>query len=319
MKIFVTGGSGFVGGYLIPFLLEAGHEVFALARSDTSIERVQSLGAIAVKGDITDRESLKGKLDGCDTVVHAAAAFEMWGDEKTFHNINVDATQNLLDAAKAAKIRTFVYIGAASVIAGGVPAHMVDESYRLPEPPDDAYSRTKLLGEQRVIAANSPSFNTIVLRPSLIWGKGHSMTEAMRQAAARGGWVWIGGGKHRLSTIHVQNLCAAVLSALEKGKGGEVYYVTDGAPRTVRQFLSEWLRAEGVELRGPNIPYPLALRFANMMEWVWRTFRLKGTPPVTRAMVYMLGRELSMSDQKARERLGYQTVLTIEEGLRQLR
>ena len=77
--IFFTGGSGFVGSNLIPLLKQAGYEVRALARSDKSFRVVESYGAKGVVGDITDYASLEESLQGCDTVVHAAAHMDFWG------------------------------------------------------------------------------------------------------------------------------------------------------------------------------------------------------------------------------------------------
>lgn len=319
MKIFVTGGSGFVGSYLIPRLVEKGYEVVAIARSEESLKKVMAAGALGVKGDITDFESLDHSIAGCDTVVHLAAAFEMWGEETYFYKMNVQGTENLLKAAKKHSIRRFVYVSAASIIANGTPAHMVDETYQPDTLPDEPYSRTKWAAEAKVLASNSPSMTTLALRPPFIWGHGHSMTELMREAVARGRWMWINQGKHSLSTIHVENLCAAIIASLHQGSGGEVYYVTDGETWSVRQFLTAWMQAEGVQLGAQSVPRWLAALFASFMARIWRVFRLRSMPPITPAMVLMLGTELSMTDAKARKVLGYRNMVSIDEGLENLR
>jgi len=316
MKVFVTGGSGFVGGYLIPFLIERGHTVVALARSPETLDKVHTLGATAVRGDLDTIETLQSALAGCDAIVHLAAAFQMWGDEAWFYRVNVQGTDNLLEAAHRAGIRRFVYISAASVIAGGTPAHNVDESYRPLHTPDDLYSKTKLLAEQHVMAENSAELQTMALRPPLIWARGHSMIETIRDAVDHNRWVWIGGGRHGLSTVHVLNLCAATLAALERGRGGEVYFITDGAAQSVKTFLTDWLRTEGIQPSERSIVRPVVLLLARMLARLWRVFRLGGEPPLTPGMVYMLGTELTVSDRKAREQLGYRNTLDVADGLR---
>jgi nucleoside-diphosphate-sugar epimerase len=315
MKVLVTGGSGFVGSEVIPHLVAEGHEVVALARSGASQEKVRALGAQPVSGELTDRAALEQAARECDAVVHMAAAFDMWGDDAWFYQTNVQGTENLLAAAQAAGVSRFVYMSAASVIAGGVPASMVDERYTPPRSPDDAYSSSKLAAETRVLRANRPGFATMALRPPLIWGSGHYMIEEVRRAAARGGWMWIGGGAHRLSTVHVRNLCQAVSAALARGQGGEVYFVTDGEAWPVRRFITAWMAQHGIRLPGRSIPRPMAMRMAGGMARIWRALRLRSAPPITPSMVYMLGVELSVSDRKAREQLGYAPVISIEDGL----
>lgn len=315
MKIFVTGGSGFVGQHLIPYLVERGHTVIAMGRSAGALDSLRKLGAQPIQGDLEQfDQSLQSALTGCDIVIHLAAAFQMWGDEDWFYRVNVTGTRKLLEMSQNADVKRFIYVSAASVIAGGIPAHQVDETYRPPHLPDDVYSKTKALAEKLVIDANSSAMQTMALRPPLIWGKGHFMLNAVRQAVARHQWVWIGGGRHKLSTIHVLNLCEAICAAMQFGRGGECYFVTDGPAHTTRTFLSYWLGAEGITSNGPNVPRFLALSMARVVETCWRWFKLHGEPPLTPAMVYMLGTELTVNDSKARAQLHYQNVVPAELG-----
>lgn len=318
MKVFVTGGSGFLGSYLIPELVQKGHIVFALARSSKSIAKIQALGGHAVQGDVTDSKGLETAMRGCDAVIHAAAMLELWGDDQTFYNINVIGTENMLCAAQSAGIKRFIHISAASVIGGGVPAYQVDETYRPPYPPDDAYSKTKLIAEQRVIAANDSTMTTLILRPPLIWGKRQPMIETIRSAVAQGQWLWVAHGRHTLSTIHIKNLCVAIIAALDYGRGGEVYFVTDDDMRSFRTFLTAWMRVEEIELSNASIPRWVALTAGRIMARMWRIFNLGGEPPITPAMVHMIGTEMSLVDRKARKELGYRNVLTIDEELQAL-
>lgn len=319
MMIFVTGGSGFVGRALIPYLVRCGYSVKALARSPKTLALVESLGATGVEGDLNDKDILSNALQKVDVVVHLAAAFEIWGDEDWFYEVNVTGTGNLLMAAQSAGVQRFIYMGAASVIGGGVPATQVDETYHLPQPPDDLYSKTKWIAEQHVIAANSPQMATMVLRPPLIWGKNHSMIEQIKKAVQQGRFVWVNNGSHQLSTVHIENLCAATLGAIEHGHGGEIYFITDGEPYPVKKFVSAWLNAEGMDVGHRSVPRPMALFFARLIVGIWKRLKIQASPPLTPGMIYMLGTQLTVSDAKARQNLHYQNVMTIEEGLKQLR
>ncbi|MGD1806205.1 hypothetical protein ACP6PL_12310 [Dapis sp. BLCC M126] len=83
-----------------------------------------------------------------------------------------------------------------------------------------------------------------------------------------GKWVWIGGGKHTLSTIHVDNLAAAVIAAIQNFRGGQIYYLTHGEQRPLKTFFTEILRAEGIEVGNRHMPRGLALLIAYIVEFL---------------------------------------------------
>ena len=101
MHAFVTGGSGFVGRQLIRDLVSRGDRVTALARSDAAAAKVESLGAIAARGDLTDEAAMRAAMKGCDAVFHAAAKVEVWGKREDFERDTVRGTELALAAAKA--------------------------------------------------------------------------------------------------------------------------------------------------------------------------------------------------------------------------
>jgi nucleoside-diphosphate-sugar epimerase len=163
-QAFVTGGSGFVGQNLIPMLVKNGYQVKALARSAQAAQKVESLGAIAVRGDLNDRQALAIGVEDCTTVFHLAASVDFFASEKELKKLHVEATELLLEVAKNAKVHRFVYLGAASVIMNGKPIVDADESF-VSNHIIDGYSKTKLEAENLVLRANNKSFQTISLRP----------------------------------------------------------------------------------------------------------------------------------------------------------
>src|SRR5690349_18135176 len=95
---FVTGGSGFIGGALIKRLVGEGWTVRALARSDSSADKVRALGAVPVPGDLDDVVAMRDGADGCEYAFHAAAALGEWGKREDFVKGNVNGTVNALEA-----------------------------------------------------------------------------------------------------------------------------------------------------------------------------------------------------------------------------
>ena len=110
-RVFVTGGSGFVGGRLIPALRREGCEVVALARSDAAAQKVEALGATVARGDLDDPAVLEAAMRGCDTVFHAAASTDQLAPLADHMRINVKGTENVLAAARAAGVRRVLLDG----------------------------------------------------------------------------------------------------------------------------------------------------------------------------------------------------------------
>jgi nucleoside-diphosphate-sugar epimerase len=137
------------------------------------------------------------------------------------------------------------------------------------------------------------------------------LTEAVRT----GRWAWFDHGANLTSTCHVDNLIEAMLLASERGRGGEIYFVTDGTDRTYREHFSAVMARVGVELPGRSFPLWLAYVAAKVMETVYRGLSLSSTPPINRTEVCLIGQEMTVCDQKIRTELGYVGHVTWEDGL----
>ena len=319
-KVFVTGGSGFVGQTLIPTLITNGYQVNALARSAEAILKVEQLGAVAIKGDLSDSNALALGVRDCETVFHLAASVDFFASENALKKIHVDATELLLTIAQKANVRKFVYLGAASVIMNGKPIFNADESF-VSENIIDGYSRTKLQAERLVLKANTESFQTVSLRPPLIWGKGDPNTLAgVMDAVKKGRMQFIDGGKHRFVTCHVKNVCyALVLAQHSEQCGGKVYFLTDGETPVFKDFIKKYVGTQGITIPDKSVSLTMAKRVASVMEFIWKAFRLKGHPPLYKGLINALGMEFITTDKRARQELGYVPRVTIEQGLSLMR
>ena len=318
--VFVTGGSGYVGGRLIPALVSSGYGVTAIARSEEAAARVVSLGAAASRCDLNDVEALTTALRGCALVVHAAGRFREGGGYAAYERDNVAGTRNILAAARAAAAHRFVYVGAAGCVVGGKPVQGADESWPLHEPAYSPYFRTKTIADRAVRAANSPGFATCVVRPGLIWGgECDTFTQSIADATRAGKMVFIDGGRHPIVTSHIDNTVQGILLALEKGAGGEAYYVFDDGIVQNRDFLASLLQTRGLQAPERSIPFRPAWIMASLMEAAWTLLRRPGEAPITRDLVKLNGGPFVVSDRKARTELGYQPVTSREEGIATLK
>ncbi|MDQ0791413.1 NAD(P)-dependent oxidoreductase [Streptomyces sp. B3I8] len=321
MHVFLTGGSGFVGRHLIRRLRAEGHTVAALARSGAGAKKVTDAGARPVPGDLAELVRPDGSLPAwldtlhhVDAVVHAAARTGPRGDEAGFRADNQEPTVALHAAAVKAEVPRFVLLSAAHVSTGTQRATVVDE-HTDSGTPVTAYLRTKLATEEALRGTASQATTLLILRPPLVWGPGMNLTE-MAAVAARGRFLWIDGGRRVIDFIHVDNLADAVLLTLEHGHHGVPYYVTDGAPMPVRDFLTALLATRGVDVStGRSLPSRVAAPLAVLMESRARLPRRTTTPPLTKWWVAVLGRDRVYDISAARTVLGYRPRIAFDDGL----
>lgn len=314
MRVFVTGGSGFVGGHAIEGLRAAGHEVLALARSPESAAKVRSFGATPVDGALgaVPVEALRG----CDAVVHAAAHVEAWGPWEVFERVNVEGTRQLLAAAQEAGVRRFVHIGTEAALFAGDPLVGIDEAQPYPARQRFPYSASKAEAERLVLAADTPGgLRTVVVRPRLVWGpRDTSVGAAVERMAKDGSWVWLDGGRALTSTCHVDNVTAGILAALAADVGGRAYFLADDGDRTLRAFLTSLARARGLTLPERSLPGWVARAAAGLLDALWRTLGRRTPPPLSPFEAAMLSTTLTVRTDRARRELGWRPVRTVDEG-----
>ena len=317
---FVTGGSGFIGGRLIERLVRDGSTVRALARSDESAAKVAALGAEAVRGDLDDRDSMAAGAAGAEVAFHLAAALGEWGPWEDFERGNVTGTRNALEGCSAAGVGRFVHCGTEAALMAGQPLVHVDESAPLRPDSRAPYPATKARAELEVRRANRPGFETMTLRPRFVWGAGDTtLLPEMVTTVEAGQWAWIGGGRNVTDTAHVDNVVEGLLRTAERGRPGEAYFVTDGEPVVFREFVTTLLETQGVTPPDRSVPAWTARPLAVVSEAAWKLLPLPGDPPMTTFRSWLLTQECTIEIGKARTELGYEPVVSHEEGLTELR
>jgi nucleoside-diphosphate-sugar epimerase len=317
---FVTGGSGFIGGTLIRRLAREGWRVRALARSDKSAAAVAEAGAEPVRGDLDQVEAMRDGAEGADVAFHAAARLGQWGPWDEFERVNVLGTRHVIEAGRRAGVRRLVHVGTEAALVAGQPLVMVDETAPLRPDSKAPYCASKAMAEQEVRDASGTGIETVVIRPRFVWGPGDTtLLPTLVETVKSGRFAWIGGGDYRTSTAHVDNVVEGLLAGAERGRSGEAYFVTDGEPVVFREFVSRMLETQGVEAPSRKLPTGFARAAAAASEAAWRVLPLKGEPPLTRTMIWLSAQEVTVDDSKARSELGYEPVVSIEEGLEGLR
>ncbi len=316
-KLLVTGASGFVGGAVARDAIARGETVLALSRSAQSDEVVEALGAEPVRGNLASLTA--GELPPCDQVVHCAARVEAWGHREDFWRINVEGTERMLAAAAAAGASRFVHMSTEAVLWYGQPLRNIDETYPYPAKTPILYSETKAAAERRVLEANREGFTTLALRPRFVWGPGdQTLAPGIKNMVEQGTFVWLDGGRAVTSTTHIANLVHATRLALEKGRGGETYFVTDDETTDFRSFVTKMMAAQGVEMPSRALPSALVRPIAAGLESVWRALGIQSEPPLTRHAAGVMACECTLRIDKAKRELGYHPLLSVAEGLADL-
>lgn len=310
-RAFVTGGSGFVGGALITELVARGVDVTAAARSEEAVEKVRALGATAARGDLETVST--AHLRNCEVLFHAAAETRETATLADHRKVNVAGTAAILKLAQEAGIPRFVHVSTEAVLADGHPIVRADEMTPYPAHPAGPYPITKGEAERLVVAANRDGFATIIIRPRFIWGEGDtSVLPLIAEMVKRGKFAWIGDGHHLSSTCNIANVVEGALLAAERGVGGQIYFLTDGAPVDFRDFLGQLLATRGVGPVTRTVPRWVAKLAASATSWM-------RNPPVTKTAIALVGGEVTVSDDKARRELGYAGRVSVEEGLARIR
>jgi nucleoside-diphosphate-sugar epimerase len=269
---------------------------------------------------LADVSAIRTGADGCQLAFHAAAKLGDWGSPEEFESVNVVGTNNVLRACAEAGVRRFVHVGTEAVLLAGEPLINADETTPLRPDSPALYSATKARAEHAVVAANGDGFETVVVRPRFVWGPGDTtLLPTLVELVRRGRFAWVGGGRHRTSTTHVDNVVEGLVLGASRGRRGNVYFVTDGEPVVFREFVGELLATQGVGAPSRNIPAPLAGALAGAAETLWRLLPLRGHPPLTRFAYWVSAQECTIRIDKAREQLAYAPVKTIADGLAELR
>jgi nucleoside-diphosphate-sugar epimerase len=328
--VLVTGGTGFLGRRIVERLLSQGRSVAILGR--TPAPELEQRGVRFIRASLDDAAALRRACAGVETVFHTAAKVGVWGRYDDFFRANVLGTRALLEGCREHGVKRFIHTSTPSVVYHGGNLVNANESAPLTNRCPSPYPLTKALAEREVLAASSADFQTIALRPHLIWGEGdpHLVPRILERARA-GRLRRIGDGRNRVDMVHVENavdahlLAEAALSSSRKASeterpraAGRAYFISNGEPVILWQWINELL--VGLDL--PPITRTISLRTALVLggigEGLWKLLPLRGEPPMTRFVAAELARDHWFDLSAARRDLGYAPRISMAEGTKRL-
>lgn len=273
---FVAGGTGFIGARLINSLRERDKRVRCFVRTPVKAAECESNGFSATVGEITDRESLRGALDGCDVVVHLVGIMEEKGS-LTFENVHVRGTENLADEAKRAGVKYLFFQSA----LGASPSAAA------------RYSKTKAEAERIVRESGIPY---TIFRPSLVVGKGDGFTLRMRELIALGPVVTLpGSGEARVQPLYVDDWVTCFMKVFD-APAPDARYASGiyemGGPEHLTYNKVVSLLMEAMSVNKPVVHLPagvvrMTLPFSGVARAVGHLMGKK-IPPVTSEQLDLL-------------------------------
>jgi dihydroflavonol-4-reductase len=305
MTALVTGATGFVGSRVARALLAAGWPVRALVRPGANLRNLRGLAIEPFTGDLTDRASLDRAVTGCRVLLHVAADYRLGSPRpQELYRSNVEGTRNAIDAAAQAGLERIVYTS--SVATMGLPKDGSPGTEDTPVGLADMighYKRSKFLGEQVARELARAGAPVVIVNPSTPIGPGDVKPTPTGQiildAALGRTPAYVDTG---LNIVHVDDVAAGHLLALESGRVGE-RYILGGENMSLREILEQVSALVGRAPPRIRLPHAVVMPIAYVAD----TFaRLTGTTTrVTVEGVRMSRKRMYFSSEKAARELGY--------------
>jgi nucleoside-diphosphate-sugar epimerase len=322
MNVLVTGGSGFIGSALARNLAARGDQVANFSRR--ACPELQRWGIKTIRGDLSDYKAVENACQYTDVVFHVAAKTGVWGSYGEYQQSNVQGTENIVKACMIRSVSNLIFTSSASVVFDGNPIEGMDESLPYPSRSMCHYTASKALAEQCVLAANSARLKTLSLRPHLVWGPGdrHIIPGILSRAKA-GKLRRIGDGRNLIDTTYIDNavdahICAAAALGKNPGVSGKAYFISNGQPIPLMDFVNNILKSAGLMPVSQSVSKRTALAIAGMMEFAYMAFGIRDEPILTRFLVHEFCTAHWFDIRAAKENLGYNPKISIQDGFKYL-
>lgn len=323
MRVLVTGGTGFLGSHIVEQLIAHGDEVLALARKTSDITQLKTTGARIVLGDVEDYDSLLLAVKGVDVVYHAAARVTPgWGSWKSFRSSIVKGTENMLRASTEAGVSRFLHISTGTVygkLCEGDTRACESTECCVDFSPDSYYDYAKLQAEKIAFEYhNQGKIPVSIIRIGAIYGpRDRLLSDRIFRQISLPIIFWPGELNPKYSIVYVSDAVElATLAATSDRAIGQAYNLAGKDVTTLRDFALAMVQAMGSRKPQVTIPYGVGYAWCSLMEGVARLRRLKEMPFLTRSSMKFLNKGLYLDGSKAKNELGWQPKVSIEEGTR---
>lgn len=316
-RIFITGGTGFIGQKLAKSLADQGHHVVALLRSKNKAKDLQHSNISFVEGNLFSEDALKEGMSQCDEVYHLAAFASVWAKDDTFERVNINGTLNILKAAKEQAVSKVLVTSTAGVIGPAIDGPVHEDSPRkvgffTP------YESSKYESELKIKEHVEQGQHVVIVNPTRVFGPGplnvsNSVTKLIKQYI-EGKWKFIpGDGMSTGNYVFVDDVIRGHQLAMEKGKAGE-RYLLGGEDATYHELFDQIAEIGGKKHKLYKMPLGVMLAFGKLQLFMAENFGRQ--PMITPGWVRKYLYEWRVSSEKAKRELGYE-VTPLKDGIQQ--
>jgi nucleoside-diphosphate-sugar epimerase len=306
-RVAVTGAAGFIGQALCRRLAAEGADVIGIDIAAELADRIRAAGAEPRIADIVNPSAIGRALQGADAVIHTAAYVREWGEMEEFIEVNVRGTANVLDAAEAAGAERIVHLSSVVVYGYDDPSEQDESAHH--RSVGIPYIDTKSASDRLALRRGA-----VVVRPGDVYGPGsvpwvNRPVELMRA----GRMALPDAGDGIMLPAYIDDLVEGVTAALRRGAPGRAYTVWDGDPVGFAQYFTRLAELTGGK-PPRKLPRPVLGILAGATEAI---ARLRGRAPAFgRHGITIVDRRGTASNRRAREELGWEPQVGLEEGLR---
>lgn len=313
MRILVTGGSGFVGSFLVEALIARGFDVAVLVRNPSGGPWLSGLDCELIPGDLST-PGIGKAVEGRELIFHVAGLTKALRPSQ-FDDVNQGGTRRLVQAClESGRLPSrFVHISSLAVVGPSEAQRPVDETTECR--PVTPYGRSKLAGEREL--EGLPPSQVTILRPPIVYGPRDPALLSVFQAVRRGLAPRLGRFERHYSVIHVRDLVRGIVeAALSPSAAGQTYFLTQEPPTTWSELLSEIRGAVRPGAREIVLPMPL-VTVAAAFSGGWARLAKKATWFGLQKLPEIRAAEWLCSGEKARRDFGFESEVSIEEGIRE--
>lgn len=317
MKYFITGAGGFIGSHLVEKLLEKGNEVRALVLQGTdesNLDAVKDKIEI-VYGDITILEEMKPLLKGIDIVIHLAGKVIDWGPRDVFMKINYEGSKNVLEASLEAGVNRFIFMSSLSV--HGFEGFK-DNDENTPYTPFNAYAESKMKVEELLnLNYEENNIDIVIVRPGFIIFGPRDILYSFKQydrICKKHSFECVSKGKAVSCYSYVENLVDGLILVSTHPKApGETFIISDGPIISFRDLMEKMFASCDLELKLKSVPFWVAYPAVALVEGIYKLFRRKNAPLLTRYRVKVASKDLGFVNDKIVKELGFNPKIDLEE------
>ena len=316
MKVLITGGTGFIGSRLALHSLQKGHSVTIIGQENNAVESqnrclIEAQGGQTAICSVTDREKIFDVIKDADVVYHLAAAqHEANVPDKTFWDVNVNGTRNVIEASLDARVKRFVHGSTIGVYGTSLEGRLDELS---PVKPDNIYGITKLEAEN-LVRSFREKLPVVVIRISETYGPGDHRLLKLFKAIKKNAFCLIGNGQNVHQLIYIGDLIDGLNRAASIEEAVGKVFVFSGKDALTTSRIVEIIAAElGRKVPRLGLPLPPFVALAAVMEAICRPLGIQ--PPLHRRRMDFFKKSFQFSQQQSREIMGFMPRVSFAEGV----